>query len=107
MMITSRLPRLMSPKRTEPSTSVMTAGSLGARLEELRDPRQTAGDVARLVRLARDLGQRGARLDLLAVAHRELRADRDDELAELLTSFSSRISIIGWSFFARSSMMTS
>jgi hypothetical protein len=54
----------MSPKRTDPSTSVMTAGSFGlAGLEELGDARQAAGDVARLVRLARDLRQRGTRLD--------------------------------------------
>src|SRR5690606_5530689 len=55
-----------------------------ARLEQLGDARQTARDVAGLVDLAADLGQRGAGLDLFAVADRELGTDGDDELAELL-----------------------
>src|SRR5690606_34195302 len=60
-------------------------GILGpARLDQLRDPGQPARDVARLVDLAADLGQRGPRLDELSVTHRELRAHGDDELAELL-----------------------
>src|SRR5690606_22455118 len=48
------------------------------------DAREAAGDVAGLVALTADLGQRGPRLDLLPVAHGELGADRDDELAQLL-----------------------
>src|SRR5262249_38076962 len=52
------------------------------RLEELGDARQTARDVAGLVRLAADLRQRGAGADLLPVLHGELRAHRDDEVAQ-------------------------
>ena len=44
-----RLPRFLSPSRTLPATSAMTAGPRGpAGLEQLRHPRQTAGDVLRL-----------------------------------------------------------
>ncbi len=53
-------------------------------LEQLGDPRQTAGDVTRLVDLAADLGQRVTRLDLVSIANHELRADRNDELTNLL-----------------------
>src|SRR5690606_6500325 len=53
-------------------------------LEELRDAREPAGDVAGLVDLAGDLGERGAGLDDVAVADGQLRADRDDELPDLL-----------------------
>src|SRR5690606_5039945 len=52
--------------------------------EQLGHPRQTARNVAGLVDLPADLGQRGPGLDDVAVAHGELRADRDDELPELL-----------------------
>src|SRR5690606_32916328 len=56
-----------------------------ARLEQLGDTRQTTGDVPRLVRLAGDLRQRGARGHPLPVPHRELCTHRDDELTQLLT----------------------
>src|SRR5206468_8013496 len=52
------------------------------RLEQLRHPRQTAGDVARLVRFASDLRERDARADLLLVLDRELCAPGDDEVAD-------------------------
>src|SRR5262249_32035668 len=39
------------------------------RLEQLGASRQTARDVARLVRFAADLGQRGARENLLTIVH--------------------------------------
>src|SRR5690606_38183699 len=52
--------------------------------EQLGHPRQTARNVAGLVDLPADLGQRGPGLDDVAVAHGELRADRDDELPQLL-----------------------
>src|SRR5690606_35774450 len=53
-------------------------------LEELRDPRTTAGDVAGLVSLARDLRERTPGRHRLSVDHGELRAHGHDELAELL-----------------------
>ena len=46
-----------------------------ARLEQLDDARQTAGDVLGLGGLARDLGQHVARVDLVALVHHEVRAD--------------------------------
>src|SRR5690606_24138755 len=55
-----------------------------ARLEELRHPRQTARDVAGLVDLAADLGERLPGLDRLAIPDDQLRAHRDDELTQLL-----------------------
>src|SRR5690349_19325394 len=55
-----------------------------ARLEQLGDAGQTAGDVARLVRLTADLGDRRAGADALPVLHRELRAHRDDEVTHAL-----------------------
>src|SRR5881409_484132 len=71
-----RMPFTNPPISTRPSISVMTACSLGLRLEQLRDPRQTAGDVLGLGRLARDLGDDIGREDLGAVRHVEVRADR-------------------------------
>src|SRR5216117_3089863 len=56
-------------------------------LEQLGHPRQAARDVARLVRLARHLGQHQARVHLLAVLDRELRALGDDEVAQPLLLF--------------------
>src|SRR5581483_3139252 len=47
-----------------------------ARLEELGDPRQSPGDVLRLGGLARHLREDVARLDLLAVGHVDVDADR-------------------------------
>src|SRR5438552_7251116 len=47
-----------------------------ARLEQLRDARQTAGDVLGLGRLARDLGDDVGGIDLGAVRHVEVRAHR-------------------------------
>ena len=44
--------------------------------EQLDDARQTAGDVLRLGRGARDLGQDVARVDLLAVLHHDVGAGR-------------------------------
>ena len=49
-----------------------------ARLEQLGDARQTAGDVAGLRRFARDARQHVARLDLGAVLHREDGVDRHE-----------------------------
>src|SRR5947209_16625028 len=51
-----------------------------ARLEQLGVSRQTARDVARLVRLAADLGEDRSRRDLVSVLDGELRAHRDDEV---------------------------
>src|SRR5262249_14873512 len=48
-----------------------------ARLEQLRDPRQTAGDVARLGAFSRDARKDVARLDLGADVDREDRIDRE------------------------------
>src|SRR5256886_2494129 len=59
-------------------------------LEQLRHTRQTARDVARLVRLARHLGQDQPGVHLLAVLDGELRPLGDDEVAQpllLLTLF--------------------
>src|SRR6266513_2539679 len=59
-------------------------------LEQLRHARQTARDVARLVRLARHLGQDQPGVHLLAVLDGELRPLGDDEVAQpllLLTLF--------------------
>src|SRR6266705_835866 len=47
-----------------------------ARLEQLRDARQTAGDVLGLGRLARDLGDDVGGVDLGAVRHAQVRAHR-------------------------------
>src|SRR4051812_45586741 len=55
-----------------------------ARLEQLGDAWQTTGDVARLVRLTTDLGDRRSGADALSVLHRELGAHRDDEVAHAL-----------------------
>ena len=55
-----------------------------ARLEQLGDSRQTARDVARLVRLATDLRDRLTGEDVLTVVDDELGAHRDDEVANLL-----------------------
>src|SRR5207245_1294799 len=52
--------------------------------EQLSHARQAARDVARLVGLARDLGQHQPRVHLLAVLDRELRALGDHEVAEPL-----------------------
>ena len=56
-----------------------------ARLEQLGDSRQTARDVARLVRFAADLGDdRARRRCCCPSSHGELRAHRDDEVAHAL-----------------------
>ena len=76
-MITLRLPLVSLPKRHD-------AVDLGddrvllrlARLEELGDARQTAGDVLGLRGLARDLGDDVAGLDRVAVVDGDVRADR-------------------------------
>src|SRR5256885_6325554 len=52
--------------------------------EQLGHARQTARDVARLVRLARHLGQDQPGVHLLAVLHGELRSLGDDEVAQPL-----------------------
>src|SRR6266480_4230728 len=52
--------------------------------EQLRHPRQAARDVARLVRLARHLGQHQPGVHLLAVLHGELRPLRNHEVAQPL-----------------------
>src|SRR3954467_11462729 len=98
----SRLPRLISPNRTTPSTSEIVAGSFGPRasnhpaaprrpppapLEQLGDARQAARDVARLVRLTRHLGEHLARVHFLAVLDHQLRAFRNHEVAEPLLFF--------------------
>ena len=57
-----------------------------ARLEELDDARQTAGDVLRLRRLARDLGEDVAGFDRLAVLHHEVRMHRHVVLADGLAA---------------------
>src|SRR5438105_3154841 len=53
-------------------------------LEQLRHPRQAARDVARLVRLARHLGEHQAGVHLLAVLHGELRPFGNHEVAQPL-----------------------
>jgi hypothetical protein len=55
-----------------------------AGFEELGHTRQTAGDVARLVRLTADLGERHAGAHLLAVLDREHGTDRHHEVAHAL-----------------------
>src|SRR5688572_316765 len=55
-----------------------------ARLEQLGHPRKTTGDVARLVCLTTDLRENGSRADLLTVIHRQLRADPNHEVAQML-----------------------
>src|SRR6185437_4395346 len=55
-----------------------------ARLEQLRNSRQTARDVARLVRLAADLRENGTRGDPRAILHDELSAHRHHEVAQPL-----------------------
>ena len=61
------------------------AGVLGrARLEQLRDPRQTAGDVARLRGFLRNPRQHFAHADFLAVAHRDDRADLERDVDRLV-----------------------
>ena len=70
------------------------AGDLGddrillglARLEQLRHPRQTAGDVAGLGGLAGDAGEHLAGLDPLAVLDREHRARREHVARRLARS---------------------
>ena len=55
----------------------MIAGSLGLRASKSSDDAgQTAGDVLGLGGLARDLDQRVAGVDLLAVLHHQVRAGR-------------------------------
>ena len=54
------------------------------RFEQLGDSRQTARDVARLVRFAADLGDDRSGEDALSIFHGELRARRDDEVAHAL-----------------------
>ena len=77
------------------------------RLEELRHPRQTAGDVAGLVHLAADLreGVAGSRplspSCTVSCAPTGMMNSRSFSL--FLVSF--RIWIVGWSFFSRSSMI--
>ena len=55
-----------------------------SRLEELRNTRETTGDVSGLVHLTTDLRDRITRVDVFAVTYRQLRAHRDDELTQLL-----------------------
>ena len=52
-----------------------------ASFEQLDDARQTAGDVLRLRRGARDTGQRITRVDFLTVLHHDVRAGRQKVLA--------------------------
>ena len=52
-----------------------------ARFEQLDDSRQTAGDVLRLRRGARDTNQRITRIHFLAVLHHDVRAGRQKVLA--------------------------
>src|SRR6185436_11949597 len=54
------------------------------RLEQLGDAGQTTGDVARLVSLARNLGDDRTGRDLLPILNCELCTDGDDEIAEAL-----------------------
>ena len=54
------------------------------RFEQLGDSRQTARDVARLVRFTADLGDDRSREDLLSILHGELSARRDDEVTHAL-----------------------
>ncbi len=54
------------------------------RFKEFCHARKTTGDVARLVRLARDLGDRVAGVHLVAILGDQHGADRDDEVADLL-----------------------
>ena len=84
--INLRIPRETPPNSTMPSISETIAASFGlARLEELGDARQAAGDVAGLRLLTADLDQHVAGRHLLAVAHLEARAGRQRIVSELLT----------------------
>ena len=79
----------MSPKRTTPSISEIVAGSFRTtRFEQFGDSRQTARDVARLVRFAADLGQndRSGKIFCL-IFHGEPCARRDDEVTHTFFSF--------------------
>ena len=83
-MTTLRLPLVSLPKDTMPSISRDDRVLLRlARLEELGDARQTAGDVLGLRGLARDLRDDVAGLDVVAVVDEDVRADRQ-EVARLL-----------------------
>src|SRR2546427_189732 len=72
-----------------------------ARLEQLGDARQAARNVARLVRLTRHLGEDLARVHVLTIFDRELRAFRNHEVAEplllvalLLDNFDVRVELL-------------
>ena len=61
---TLRIPLTSSPSLIAPWISLMIAGSFGLPgLEQLRDTRQTAGDVLGLRGLARDLDEHVAGMD--------------------------------------------
>ena len=80
-----------------------------ARLEQLGHTRQTAGDVARLVRLAADLGDRRAGGDRPRPSSTMSWAPTGMTKSRTRFSFPPfvcQISMCGWSFFSRSSMMT-
>ena len=80
-----------------------------ARLEQLGDSRQTARDVARLVRLAADLGERRSRRRSRCPSSTVSCAPAGMMKSRTRFSFppfSCTISMCGWSFFSRSSMMT-
>src|SRR6186997_734865 len=74
--MTLRMPLWTSPRCTTPSIGDDRRLLGAARLEQLDDARQAAGDVLGLRRLARDLHQRIAGVDLAAVLHHEVRARR-------------------------------
>src|SRR2546430_7769845 len=64
--------------------------SRSARFEQLDDARQTAGDVLRLRRSTRNLGENVAGVNVLAVVHHEVCAGREEVLL-LLAALATRL----------------
>ena len=79
----SRLPRLISPNRTTPSISEIVAGSFGRRASNSSATRGRPPVMSRVLYASRPIFAIVVPgVDLLSVLDDELRADRDDEVAD-------------------------
>src|SRR3989441_7848561 len=87
---------LHEPAHLDPAVDLGDDGLLLglARLEQLRDARQTARDVLGLGRLARDLGDDVGGVDLGAVRHAQVRAHRE-RVPVTLGGFHGRLALAG------------